>query len=332
MITVTLYHRDQCPECEQVKADFLSLQGTYPHQLVSINIDGDKAMSEKAGPILPMVEIGPYHLVYPFTRQDIQVMLSAAQDRSAQMDQIDQAAYQKRLERGHTVTKGDKISEFIATHYLALINVFLAIYVGLPFLAPVLMKAGQTQPASIIYKIYSPMCHQLAFRSWFLFGEQAYYPRALAGITSVLPYEAISSSKQIDLIQARDFVGNPVVGYKVAFCERDIAIYASLLLFGLIFGITGRRMGSASWMMWLVIGLIPIGLDGFSQLPSLASGLPGWLPMRESTPLLRTLTGTLFGWMTAWYLIPKIEESTLEARRIMKHKIAVVTQTVQRKG
>jgi uncharacterized membrane protein len=326
MITVTLYYLEQNQEYGQAMADLESLQETVPHQLATINLDGDHDLQEKVGPGLPMVEIGPYHLHSPFTRQDLQVLLSAAYDRIDQMDRAEQAAYQKRLERGHTITTGDKISGFIANHYLIVINILLAVFIGLPFLAPVLVRAGQTLPATVIYKIYSPLCHQLAFRSWFLFGEQAYYPRALAGIPNVIPYETIIHSNVIDLTQARDFIGTPATGYKVALCERDVAIYGSLLVFGLVFAATGRRMGPLPWMLWLLIGLGPIGLDGVSQLPSLINGLPAWLPIRESTPLLRTLTGGLFGWMTAWYLFPMIEKSSRETRQLLKRKLAVIGQ------
>lgn len=327
MIIVTLFYRENCPECDQALADLHLLQESIPHQLVTVNVDRDRGLQEKMGLRLPVVEIGPYHLQPPFNRQDLQVLLSAAVDRIDQMEKVDQVVYEKRLEKGRIVTTGDRISHFLSHHFLALINVLIAIYVGLPFLAPVLMKVGAPAPANVIYKIYSPLCHQLAFRSWFLFGEQAYYPRALAGIANVIPYETLTNADKIDLIAAREFVGNPVVGYKVALCERDVAIYLFMLLFGLSFSITGRRFRSIPWYMWVIIGLIPIGLDGFSQLPSLAVGLPAWLPNRESTPLLRTLTGGLFGWMTAWYLFPLIEDTARETRRILQRKLAVIQQT-----
>ena len=32
------------------------------------------------------------------------------------------------------------------------------------------------------------------------------------------------------------FVGSPELGYKVAFCERDVAIYLAVLLAGLAYG------------------------------------------------------------------------------------------------
>ncbi len=326
MITVTLYYREQCPECEQTLADLNELQESIPHQLVTVNVDHDANLQEKIGLKLPVVEIGPYHLQPPFTRQDMQVMLGAARDRVDQLERVDQDAYQQRLEKGHTMSTSDRMSHFIAYHYLAVANVLLLLYVGLPFLAPVLMKTGQPLLATVIYKIYGPLCHQFAFRSWFLFGQQAYYPRELAGIANVIPYEVIANTKNIDLIQAREFIGNPVVGYKVALCERDVAIYIFMLLFGLLYSITGRRMRSIPWYAWVIVGLVPIGLDGFSQLPSLAAGLPAWLPMRESTPLLRTLTGGLFGWMTAWYLYPMLEDAARETRYIVQRKMAVIRQ------
>ena len=165
----------------------------------------------------------------------------------------------------------------------------------------------------------------MAFRSWFIFGEQTFYPRALAGIEGVLTYEDITGQTQVNIREAQKFVGNDIVGYKVAFCERDIAIYGSMLLFTLFFILSGRRIKSLPWYIWVAIGLIPIGIDGVSQLPGLATSLPSWLPMRESTPMLRTITGTLFGITTAWYLFPLIEESMRETAMILTEKKAYLS-------
>jgi len=48
------------------------------------------------------------------------------------------------------------------------------------------------------------------------------------------------------------------------------------------------------------------------------------LIIRESTPLLRTITGSLFGLTTGWYLFPLLEESMKDARRLVLSKMAVV--------
>jgi uncharacterized membrane protein len=143
----------------------------------------------------------------------------------------------------------------------------------------------------------------------------------------VITYESLQNTSNIDLLDARSFNGNPVVGYKVALCERDVAIYGSMFLFGLVYAATGRRLRTIPWYVWLIVGIGPIGLDGFSQLPSLINHLPAWLPLRESTPLLRSITGGLFGWMTAWYLFPMIEETARETRRIMERKQIVIQQS-----
>lgn len=61
-----------------------------------------------------------------------------------------------------------KVGSWLKRHYLALINTALAIYIILPLMAPVLMKTGQTSAADVIYRMYKPLCHQLAYRSFFL--------------------------------------------------------------------------------------------------------------------------------------------------------------------
>ncbi|GIV81515.1 MAG: hypothetical protein KatS3mg051_0869 [Anaerolineae bacterium] len=70
---------------------------------------------------------------------------------------------------------------WLARHWLTLALLFLLVYTGLSLTAPVLMKAGWDEAADVIYTLYAPLCHQFAFRSWFFFGDQLVYPRAVAG-------------------------------------------------------------------------------------------------------------------------------------------------------
>ncbi len=327
MITVTLYTRPACEACDQALADLKSLQESVPHRLVVIDLDQNPAFLETYGPRAPVVEAGPYRLRSPFSRQDLLATLGAARDRSTHLESVQDPRFAERIKRGHTLTSADRFSYWLSNHYMLLFNLIVLVYVGVPFLAPVFMETGLQLPAKIIYKVYSPLCHQLAFRSWFLFGEQPAYPREIAQVPGLISYEKATGLSSLDTATARAFTGNPAMGYKVAFCERDIAIYGSVLLFGLIFSLTGRRLRSLPWYVWILVGIIPIAVDGFSQIPSLVN-IPwlSWFPLRESTPFLRTLTGFLFGFTTAWFGYPYVEATMGETRQILARKIAVHTQ------
>ena len=327
MLTVTLYMRPGSAECDQARMDLDALHALFPHQLVVVNIESDPALKEKFQELAPVIDCGPYRLKAPIDRKMLQAALGAASDRRKQLENTGDAQYKKRLERGHTMSDSDRFSYWFTRHYMLVLNLIVFLYVGLPFLAPVFMKIGATLPARVIYTIYSPLCHQLAFRSWFLFGEQAAYPRTLAGVPGLLTYQQ-AIGDDTDLVAARNFVGNELVGYKVAICQRDVSIYGSILAFGIFFSFAKKWVKSPPWYVWIIIGVLPIAIDGFSQLPSLMTGINvAWLPIRESTPFLRTLTGFLFGVTTAWYGYPYVEESMLDTRRILAHKVAVVTQT-----
>src|SRR5262245_56099719 len=82
----------------------------------------------------------------------------------------------------------------LSRNWVRVATIIIGIYVGLPVLAPVLMHFGLTGPAQLLYTLYSPFCHQFAFRSFFLFGEQTVYPRAIAGLTNLKPFEAYVSA------------------------------------------------------------------------------------------------------------------------------------------
>ena len=335
MLTVTLYSREGCHLCEQAKADLEALQANIPHQLVEIDIEQDEALLIAYALEIPVVQVGPYTIKAPFDRQKLQVSLSAANDRINHLEKIGNKDYQDRVARGAKVSKADRFTYWFSRHYLLVINLMVLVYVGLPLLAPVLMKVGLEFPATVIYKIYGGMCHQLAYRSWFLFGEQPVYPRAAAGVEGYLTFNQATGLDETGLLAARAFLGNEVVGYKTALCQRDMAIYGAMLLFGILFAITGRKWKSFPIWAWLLVGVMPIALDGFSQLLSQWAAMPefsflqpifGWLPYRESTPFLRTLTGFLFGFTTAWFGYPLVEEAMADTRRLMATKIAKIKQ------
>lgn len=332
MLNVTLYTRKDCSLCDEVKAELSGLASRYPHRLVEVDIESDAILLEKYGPLIPVVEVGPYTLNAPITRQKLHMTIGAAFDRKSQLEKLEDPEYKMRIKKGQNVTKGDSVSFWIAKRYLLLLNLFMLFYVGLPFLAPALMKLGAQLPAKAIYRIYSPLCHQFGFRSFFLFGEQAFYPLAEAGLgNGVKTFEQASGIPNLNdpysytRFDARKFIGDETVGYKIALCERDVAIYLAILIFGIVFGLTGRRIKSLHWMLWLLIGIAPIGLDGFSQLFSQFNWpwLASIIPYRESTPYFRALTGALFGLATAWFAYPNIEESMNETRQYYIKKFAV---------
>jgi len=331
LLNVTLYERPNCKLCDEVRDLLAGLQKKFPHRLAEVDIDSDPVLQKAYFDQIPVIEVGPYKLKAPITRQALEMTLGAATDRRGQLENVEGDAYQERLRKAQTVGGGDRIYVWIAKHYLALLNLAMFLYVGLPFLAPTLMKVDATAPARLIYTVYSPLCHQFAFRSFFLFGEQPYYPLKGAGLTNIKTFDQISgytdlaNSFSVSRLYARQFIGDPTLGYKVAICERDIAIYGAILLFGLVYAVTKRRLPALHWMVWILIGLGPIGLDGFSQLFSQLNWpwLAQFLPYRESTPFLRVLTGGLFGFMTAWFAYPNIEESMRETRQYFIKKFAV---------
>lgn len=185
------------------------------------------------------------------------------------------------------------------------------------------MQAGLTGPAQLIYTVYRPACHQMAFRSVFFFGEQPFYPRELAH-TQYQPFESYAlrtpefQHANLDgldftlVTAARNFIGNAEMGYKTALCQRDLGIFLFLLIGGLLYGFlrTRMRVRPMPILLFIVIGMGPIGLDGFSQLFGYYSEsipLLSIFSVRESTPLMRSATGAWFGFCVAWLVLPYIE-------------------------
>ena len=311
MIVIRLYHTGDDPGTESTRRELDSLQKEFPHRRVDVEISNEPAVQARFGGSLPAIQAGPYTLRWPFSATDIRITLSSAQQSEGPETQ----GRSRTDAQGRRSRRAERWALAVARHWLLGVNLFIAALLGLPFLAPVLMKAGAPQPAGWIYSLYSPLCHQLGFRSWFLFGEQAAYPRSIVADESISFGEA-TGLPESDYAAARAFRGDEVVGYKVAFCQRDVAMYGGILLAGVAYALFRRHLPELPWWAWLAFGVLPIALDGGSQL---ASGW-GWIPgyVRESTPWLRTLTGLGFGAFTVWFAFPQVEATMAETRSLIR--------------
>lgn len=239
----------------------------------------------------------------------------------------------------------------LSRRWLTVALTIIGIYSALPWVAPTLMHFGITGPAHLLYFAYGPFCHQFAFRSFFLFGEQPAYPRAIAE-TSLTPYESyVADSPEfkqalanwvgrresmfatVDEVDpyifsydlqfaSKDFFGDPQMGYKLALCERCIAIYTGLFVGGVIYSLPNVRRHLRPVPIWLyvLLGIMPIGIDGFSQLLSYPP-FNLWAP-RETEPVFRVVTGALFGLMNAWLAFPYLELSFRDTRAALEAKLA----------
>jgi uncharacterized membrane protein len=194
----------------------------------------------------------------------------------------------------------DKAIFKLAKHWLLLANLLWGLYVGLPLLAPVLMDVGWTVPAKAIYTIYRPACHQRPERSYFYGGPEAIY--------SVEELEAAG----VDTNPFARALGNEQVGWKVAFCERDVAIYGSIFLTGLVYAVFRKQLSTRRMRLrHFALFLVPMAIDGIVQL----------FGIYESTWLMRSLTGAIFGIGAVLFAYPYVDEGFADVRRTINSKL-----------
>lgn len=97
-----------------------------------------------------------------------------------------------------------------------------------------------------------------------------------------------------------------IFGYQVAICQRDVAFYGSFFLGGLLFALH-RQLRPLNWRLYLLF-VLPMAVDGLTQLVGL----------RESTWLLRSITGALFGFASVWLLYPRLEQAMREVQATLQ--------------
>jgi uncharacterized membrane protein len=72
-------------------------------------------------------------------------------------------------------------------HWLLFVNGLALLYAGLPWLSPLVRAAGYERTGQLLFLLYTPLCHQLPERSFYVHGYQvAYCHRCTAMYTSIL--------------------------------------------------------------------------------------------------------------------------------------------------
>lgn len=177
----------------------------------------------------------------------------------------------------------NRLIYWLSRHWLLPISFLIGIYVGLPWLAPLFMETGWIGAGNLIYLLYATQCHQLPQRSFFLFGDQAMY--SLGQVQSAW----LNTNNPFIL---RQFTGDPTMGWKVAWSDRMVFMYTTILIWGMLFWLLRKRLKPLPW--WgLVLLLLPMAIDGFTHMISDFTAGIG-LGFRYSNAWLAALTNDAF--------------------------------------
>ncbi len=211
------------------------------------------------------------------------------------------------------------IFQWIGDHWFETFLIVYGLWVFLPFLAPVFMQFGWAGAGKTIYFIYSFFCHQLPERSFFLFGEKPMY--SLNEIQTVW-------DNSINPLILRKFIGNELMGWKVAWSDRMISFYTSVWLFAVAWWPLRRKIKPLPW--WgFVLFLLPLIIDGITHTISDVAGIGQgfrdtnqWLAILTDhflpaafyagdalgsfNSIMRFITGLLAGLGIVWFAFPII--------------------------
>ncbi len=204
--------------------------------------------------------------------------------------------------------KSEKRS-FISKYITEVVLFFLFIYAFLPILSPILFSYNPDSELAIgIQKVYSHFCHQRVDRSIFLFGgedSQFFYSLDELRERNYLP-------KDVEGIFGHTYWGNEEIGYKVAFCVRDVALYSAFVLSGFFLVIYMNRMKKIPRFHWLLLLslVLPMAVDGVFQTVVSIFEFP-WVPEFYMESIAkRIITGVLFGVGVSMWIFTNLKDSS----------------------
>lgn len=213
----------------------------------------------------------------------------------------------------------NRFSWWFSKHWLAAVNTFFFIYVGLPVIAPILLANGHNRSANIIYWIYHFLCHQFPSRAHFIAGEQV-----------ALCHRCIAIHGTI-LIGGLLFI---LVRHRLT--PLNFKWYIFFLLPIALDGGLGFASELAQFIPMFVIwaiGLLTIGMVAiilYSQkfltwhgIVFLSCGLLALIYLQFFGPhvsnvYLRTVTGFLLGVGTIWFAYPAMDQDLGDTQPVVR--------------
>jgi uncharacterized membrane protein len=227
----------------------------------------------------------------------------------------------------HPTLRSLTTTRTIMQHWLAIFLIAYGVFNALPFVAPVFMKLGWTDAGNVIYTIYSFLCHQMAQRSFFLFGKHVMYSPDQLPVT-------LTGNTGTDALILRGFRGSAALGWKVAWSDRMVSLYAGVWLVGLVYWGVARVRTVKPMSIWAFgLLMLPIVLDGGTHMISdtldgLTTGFRyhnAWLAALTGNILptgfytgdalgsfnswMRLITGLLAAVGVVWFAFPLIDRS-----------------------
>lgn len=231
-----------------------------------------------------------------------------------------------------------QFTHWLTAHWLAAFLIVFGIYNLLPFVAPIAIHLGYPTVGDVIYNVYSTQCHQMAQRSFFLFGPQPMYDLDELPLT-------LTGNIPNDTLALRGFRGNDVLGWKVAWSDRMVYMYGSLWVATAAYWFISRRRFVKPSRLWVfVLLLTPLAFDGMTHLLSDINGLMSgfrydnaWLAMLTNNAfpasfyvgdaigsfnsLLRLVSGVFFGIGITGLVIPFADREMKRISAILSHKL-----------
>ena len=297
---VTVYTKPGCHLCDDALDILDRLAPQYNLDVIQINVLDDMALYETHKEIIPVVEVGDGRfgrLVAPITEAELRAY-------------IDMASRGLIPPPPSVLPPGkepfmDRFAEYIARHWLRMVCIALAVFVGIPWLAPIFASFGWEGLSNPIYTAYALTCHQLPERAGTVFGYQvAFCFRNTAIYAGVLGFGMLYGLARDRDISFLRFLRKPIPWW----------VFVLLLLPLIVDGVT-HMLGVRDTM-----GDVMMAKPEFGSffIGSQAYSLNWWL---------RVITGALAGLGVVWFAFPRmaraVEQS--EALRLLYKQAAMPT-------
>ncbi len=149
---IKVYSKPGCHLCEEVLRILDRITPQYDLQVEEINILEDVELYNAYKELIPVVEAGDGRLgslgrlVAPIDEAELRVYLEIARRTPLPQGITLPLEHEPRM---------DRMATYISRHWLRLVSISLAIFVGLPWLAPIFAALGWWNLADPIYTAYA---------------------------------------------------------------------------------------------------------------------------------------------------------------------------------